>query len=103
MSSPCEALIKNPSAITKEDITWNKKCLKQHYSTVRSMKKVAVLMEDGAFALFFRYHLRGFDRLKSPHPPGICHPRQKKCQCPGVLGTAGIDWCIISLIQSFKY
>ena len=48
---------------------------------------------------------------KSP-PLGICHPRQKKCQCPGVspgvvggggwgvvvwswgLGTGGIDWCI---------
>ena len=32
------------------------------------MNKVAVLTENGAFALFFRYHLRGFDRLKSPHP-----------------------------------
>ena len=32
------------------------KCLKWHYSTVRSMKNVAVLTEDGAFALFFRPH-----------------------------------------------
>ena len=29
------------------------KCLKWHYLTVRSMKNVAVLTEDGAFALFF--------------------------------------------------
>ena len=35
-------------------------------------------------------------------PPGICHPRQKKSKSPGVspggggvLGAAGIDWCII--------
>ena len=36
------------------------KCLKRHYSTVRSMKNVAVLTEDGAFALFFRPHPREF-------------------------------------------
>ena len=29
------------------------KCLKLNYSTVRSMKNVAVLTEDGAFALLF--------------------------------------------------
>ena len=54
------------------------KCLKWHYSTVRSMKNVAMLKEDGAFALFFRPHARGFDSLRAP-PPGICHPRQKNC------------------------
>ena len=32
------------------------KCLKWHYSTVRSMKNIQVLTEDGAFALFFRPH-----------------------------------------------
>ena len=36
------------------------KCLKWHYLTVRSMKNVAVLTEDGAFALFFRPHPREF-------------------------------------------
>ena len=47
------------------------------------MKNVTVLMEDGAFALFFR-----------PHPGDL----QKKCQClgvtqggRGVLGAGGID------------
>ena len=29
------------------------KCLKWNYSTARSMKNVAVLTEDGAFAIFF--------------------------------------------------
>ena len=30
--------------------------LKWHYLTVQSMKNIAVLAEDGAFALFFRPH-----------------------------------------------
>ena len=34
------------------------KCLKWRYSTVRSMKNVAVLTEDGASAVFFRPHPR---------------------------------------------
>ena len=38
-------------------------------------------------------------------PPGICHPRQKKCKFPGVspgggLGAGGIDWCISLHIDS---
>ena len=36
------------------------KCLKRDYSTVRSMKNVAVLTEDRAFALFFRPHFQEF-------------------------------------------
>ena len=42
------------------------KCLKRHYSTVRSMKTVAVLTEYGAFALFFRPHPRGFVSSRVP-------------------------------------
>ena len=79
------------------------KCLKWPYSTVQSMKNVAVLMEDGAFAVFFCPHPGGFDSSRVP-TLGNCHPRQKKCQCPGVspggggggLGAGGIDWCIRS-------
>ena len=37
------------------------KCLKWHSSTLRSMKNVAVFMEDGAFALLFRPHPGEFD------------------------------------------
>ena len=52
------------------------KCLKWHYSTVWSMKNVAVLTEDGAFALFFRPHREGFD---SPNPiPGEFATQGKK-------------------------
>ena len=40
------------------------------------MKNVAVLTEDGAFALFFRPHPEGFDSSRVPSP-GICHLRQK--------------------------
>ena len=42
--------------------------LKWHYSTVRSMKNVAVSTEDEAFALFFRPHPGGFDSLRVPTP-----------------------------------
>ena len=59
------------------------KCLKRHYSTVRSMKNVAALTEDGAFALFFC-------KAQESSPPVICHPRPKK----KMLGAAGIDLCI---------
>ena len=69
------------------------KCLKRHYSTVRSMKNVAALTEDGAFALFFC-------KAQESSPPVICHPRQKMLMPGGQpgggegLGAAGIDWCI---------
>ena len=72
------------------------KCLKWNYSTVRSMKNVAVLTEDGAFALFFRPYPGGFDSLKVP-TPGNLPSNAKNCQCLGVspgaggLGAGGID------------
>ena len=47
------------------------KRLKRHYSTVRSMKNVAVFTEDGAFALFFRPHLGGFDSSRVPTPGNL--------------------------------
>ena len=46
------------------------KCLKRHYSTVRSMKNVAMLTADGAFALFFRPHW-GFDSSRVPTPGNL--------------------------------
>ena len=47
------------------------KCLKWRYSTVRSMKNVAVLTEDGAFAVFFRPHPGGFDSSRAPTPGNL--------------------------------
>ena len=65
-----------------------------------SLKNVAELTEDGAFALFFRPHPGGFDSSRVP-TPGICHPRQKMLMPEvspggggrggGGLGAAGID------------
>ena len=46
------------------------------------MKNVAVLTENGAFALFFRPHSAGFDSSRVP-TPGICHPRQKNANARG--------------------
>ena len=75
------------------------KCLKRHYLTVRSIKNVAVLTEDGAFALFFVPTPGDLTAQESP-PPGICHPRQKKNAKArgsarggggGGLGAGGID------------
>ena len=53
------------------------KCLKRHYSTLQSMKNVAVLTEDGAFALFFRPHPGGFDSSRVPTPWNL-PPKAKK-------------------------
>ena len=57
--------------------------LKRRYSTVRSIKNVAVLTEDGAFALFFRPHPGGFDSFKSPHPQEFAIQGQKNANAWG--------------------
>ena len=54
------------------------KCLKHHYLTVRSIKNVAVLTEDGAFALFFRPYSGGFDSSRVP-TPGNLPSKEKNC------------------------
>ena len=64
MSSRREVLIRILALLQRKTLIETKnrtlKCLKWHYLTVRSMKNVAVLTEDGAFALFFRPHPREF-------------------------------------------
>ena len=55
---------------------------KRHYSTVQSMKNVAVLTMDGAFALFVRPHPGVFDRSIVPTPE-ICHRRQENANPQG--------------------
>ena len=65
------------------------------------MKNVAVLTEDGAFALFFSTPPRGIWQLKSPHPTEFAIQCKKNADARGstggggVLGAGGIDWCII--------
>ena len=81
------------------------KCLKRHFSTVRSMKNVAALTKDGAFALFCRPHPGRFESSRVP-TSGNLPSKEKKMLMPGGqlkgggggvgggLGAAGIDWCI---------
>ena len=69
-----------------------------YYWTVRSIKNVALLTEDGAFALFFRPHPGGFASSRVP-TPGNLPSKAKKMPIPGgqpggSLGAGGIDWCI---------
>ena len=100
MSSRHEVLIRILALLQRKTLIKPKnrtlKCLKRHYLTVRSMKNVAVLTEDGAFALFFRPHPGEFDSSRVP-TPGICHPRQKNANARrsarggGGLGAGGID------------
>ena len=59
------------------------KCLKWHLSTVRSMKNVAVLTEDGEFALFSRPHPGGFDSSRVPHTRDFAIKGKKKVLMPG--------------------
>ena len=69
MSSRREVLIRILALLQRKTLIETKnrtlKCLKWHYSTVRSMKNVAVLTGDGAF---FLSPPRGIWQLKSPHP-----------------------------------
>ena len=102
MSSRREVLIRILALLQRKTLIETKnrtlKCLKWNYSTVRSMKNVAVLTEDGAFALFFRPHPGGFDSSRVP-TPGNLPSKAKKMLMPGDqpggwgerLGAAGID------------
>ena len=66
------------------------------------MKNVAVLTEDGVFALFFRPYPGAFDSSRVPTPGNLPSKAQKKMlmlggqpeEGRGALGAAGIDWCI---------
>ena len=72
MSSRREVLIRILALLRRKTLLETKngtlKCLKKHYSTEQSMKNVAVLTEEEAFALFFRPHLGGFDSSRVSTP-----------------------------------
>ena len=101
MSSRREVLVRILALLQRKSLIETKsrtlKCLKWHYSTVRSMKNVAALTEDGAFPLFLRPHPGGFDSSRVP-TPGNLPSEAKKMLMTGVsprggggLGAAGID------------
>ena len=103
MSSRREVLIRILALLQRKTLIETKnRTLKWHYWTVRSIKNVALLTEDGAFALFFRPHPGGFDSSRVP-TPGNLPSKGKKMSMPedqpeggggwrgGGLGAAGID------------
>jgi len=93
MSSWREVLIRILTLLQRKTLLKTKnrtlKCLKRHYSTVQSMKNVAVLTEDGAFALFFRPHPGGFDSLIVP-TPGNLSSRAKNANARGSARRGGV-------------
>ena len=100
MSSRREVLIRILALLQRKTLIETKnrtlKCLKRHYSTVRSMKNERA----GHLHSFFVSTPGDLTAQESP-PSGICHPRQKKMLFAGGqpgegrLGGTGIDWCII--------
>ena len=99
MSSWREVLIRILALLQRKTLIEAKnrtlKCLKWHYLTVQSMKNIAFLTEDGAFALFFRPHTGGFDSSRVP-TPGNLPSKAKKIIMPlgqpeGGLGAGGIN------------
>ena len=98
MSSRREVLIRILALLHRKTLLEKKnrrlKCLKWHYSTVRSMTNVAVLTKGGAVALFFRPHPGDLTAQESPCNPREFATKAKKmlmlgCQ-PG--GGAGRRW-----------
>ena len=83
MSSRREVLIRTLALLQRKTLIETKnrtlKCLKWHYLTVQSMKNVAVLTEEGAFALFFRPNPEGFDSSRVPTPGNLPSKAKKKC------------------------
>ena len=67
------------------------KCLKWHYLTVQSLKNVAVVTEDGTFALFLRPPpLGGLTAQESPSPREFAIQGEKMLM-PRGQPAAGID------------
>ena len=93
MSSQREVLIRILALLQRKTLIKPKnrtlKCLKRHYLTVRSMT------EDGAFALFFHPHPRGFDSSRVPTAGNLPSKAKKmlmlRGQPGGALGAGGID------------
>ena len=97
MSSRREVFIRILALLQRKTLIETKnrtlKCLKRRYSTVPSMKKVAMLTEDGAFALFFRPHPRAFDSSRVPTPANFPSKANKMIMPGGQPGGGGGGGC----------
>ena len=70
-------------------------------STVRSMKNVAVLTEDGAVALFFRPYPGGFDSSRVPPPLEFAIQGKKNASTQGsARGEGGGGWAQVELTDA---
>ena len=115
MSSRREVLIRILALLQRKTLIETKnRTLKWHYWTVRSIKNVALLTEDRAFALFFPIfplffpHPGGFASSRVPTPRNLLS-KAKKMLIPGGqhsrgsarggggLGAGGISAEIISV------
>ena len=92
MSSRREVLIRIALLQKKtliETKTRTLKYVKWHSSTVQSKKNVAVLTEDGTFALFFCPHPGGFDNSRVPTLGNLPFKAKKKPMPGGQPGGGG--------------
>ena len=76
------------------------KCFKGHHSTVRSTKNVAVLTQDGAFALLFRPYLGGFDSSRVPTPGNLLSKAKKNANALGSAGGGGGGGALLELTDA---
>ena len=70
---------------------------------MRSLKNVAELTEDGAFALFFRPHPEGFDSSRVPTPGNLPSKRKKMLMPevnPGGGRGGGGGWTQVELTDA---
>ena len=87
MSSRREVLIRILALLQRETLIETKnRTLKWHYRTVLSIKNVALLTEDGAFALFFLPHPGGFASSRVPNPRNLPSTVKKMLIPGGQLG-----------------
>ena len=64
------------------------------------MKNVAVLTEDGAFALFFRPHPGRFDSSRVPIPGNLPSKAQKMLMPGGQPGGGGVGLAQVELTDA---
>ena len=104
MSSRREVVVRTLALLQRKTLIETKnrtlKCLKWHYSTVRSMKNVAVLTEDGAFVLFSRPHPGGFDSSRVPTPGNLPSKAKKMLMPGGAPGGERGGWAQLELTDA---
>ena len=76
--------------------------LKWRYWTVRSIKNVALLTEDGTFALFFRPHPGGFASSRVPTPGNLPSQAKKMLIPGGQPGWGGGAWAQVELTDALS-